>query len=118
MGEETAPMPERKVFMQWAPDVASMVEMEALCASLQNSLEKDSPDTSLHLTLSLEGARAPKFSELRKLLSLLEPLVQRGSVQIGTFHIVCEEPKTRKLLEFCGFPLVASFTEECPIASN
>lgn len=107
-------MPEKKVFMQWAPDVASMVEMEALCASL----EKDSPETSLHLTLSLEGARAPKFSELRKLLSLLEPLVQRGSVHIGTFDIVCEEPKTRKLLEFCGFPLVASFAKECPIASN
>ncbi len=108
MGREATP--EKRILVQWNPAAASMVEVEAFCASL----EKYPPDIPIHLTLSIEGLKVPKFSELKKLLHLLEPLVQKE----GTFHIYCEQPDTQKLLEFCGFPFIAQLIKEAPTIAN
>ncbi len=99
-----------KLFIQWATDTGSMVAIEALCAAW----ERHPPDERIHLTLAIEGEKSPSLSELKKILLGLEPLMQRG----GAFDIYCEYPVTQKLLEFCGFPLIAQFLTERPSVSN
>lgn len=96
MGEQVTSLTRNVI---WASDAASMVEVEAFCASL----EKQPLDVPVSFTLSIKGSVPPKFSELKKLLYILEPLAKRS----GTFRIYCERVATQKLLEFCGFPFIA-----------
>lgn len=101
---------EERILIQWATDSHSLVEIEAFCTSL----EKHPQGKPIHLTLSLEGEKPPKFSELKKLLHLLEPLIQKE----GTLHIYCENHKVQTLLEFCGFSFVAQLIKERTSISN
>ncbi len=107
MGEQVT-LVERNLV--WASDAASMVEVEAFCASL----EKQPPDVPVSFTLTIKGSAPPKFSELKKLLHLLEPLAKRQRA----FYIYCEQVATQKLLEFCGFPFIAQPVSGKPTASN
>lgn len=104
--ETPGPEAPERILIQWDTDSHSMVEVEAICASLRKNLTKH----SLSFTLSITGQKVPKFSELKKLLQILEHLVQKQ----GIFHVYCELPATKKLLEFCGFPFIAKFIEKRP----
>ncbi|PWU07783.1 MAG: hypothetical protein C5B47_05590 [Verrucomicrobia bacterium] len=107
MGEQATPLERTLV---WASDAASMVEVEAFCASL----EAQPPDTPVSCSLSIKGSVPPKFSELKRLLSLLKPLAERQA----DFYIYCEHAATQKLLEFCGFPFIAQFVSKEPTESG
>ena len=103
MGKEVLPVQEGDL-IRWDTGSPSMVEVEAFCAS---SLEKQPQGGAMLLTLSLEGERVPRLSELRKLIHLLEPLIEQGRI----LRIFCKSLATQKLLGFCGFPLVAELSE-------